>query len=121
VKHIRILLAEMPEMLSDIVAEVVASEPDFTVIARMAAADDVGAAARRLRADVVMVRHAGDGHDIDYSTLAIAHRPIKVIALAEDGREGFLYELRPHRVPLGEISARGLVAAIRAAAGDAHP
>jgi hypothetical protein len=41
---------------------------------------------------------------------------MKVITLAEDGQQGYLCELRPHRVALGEMSADRLLAAIRVAA-----
>jgi hypothetical protein len=35
----------------------------------------------------------------------------------EAGRRTVLYELRPHRTELGELSPQELVAAVRAAAG----
>jgi hypothetical protein len=35
------------------------------------------------------------------------------MGVSADGRSACLYELRPHRVPLGDLSAQGLVEAIR--------
>jgi hypothetical protein len=47
---------------------------------------------------------------------------VRAIEVRSDGRESVLYELRPHRVPLGEISSETLVRTIRAApAWDGEP
>jgi DNA-binding NarL/FixJ family response regulator len=115
VKQIRIVLAGMPMMLLDIISEIVSSEPDLTVVEKIGEGSDVGAAARRVRADVVVVQQSSDEPQTAEAAL-LSEQQFRVIALADDGHRGFLYELRPHRVPLGEISAGGLVAAIRAAA-----
>ena len=39
---------------------------------------------------------------------------LRVFALSAHGRESLLYELRPHRVALGEVSPREPIAHIRA-------
>ena len=103
-------------MMLDILTEVIASQPDFEVVAAMTTAEEAGAAARRARANVTIVREAGGDAGLGPAVLVAAQRPMKVIALAADGQHGFLCELRPHRVALGEMSADRLVAAIRAAA-----
>ena len=38
---------------------------------------------------------------------------VRVLLLARDGREGFLWELRPHRVVLGELSIETLRESVR--------
>jgi AmiR/NasT family two-component response regulator len=119
VKKIRILLAGMPAMLFDIVTEVVTSEPDLAIVGTVHSVDEAGPAARRARADVVVIQQASDREDLGEAVLASARRPVKVITLTDNGRQAFLCELRPHRVALGEMSAGGLVAAIRAAAQSA--
>jgi hypothetical protein len=39
----------------------------------------------------------------------------RVLAITLAGGRGHLYELRPHRVPLGDVSPQGLLDAIRRA------
>jgi len=46
------------------------------------------------------------------------HPQMRVYALAGDGRESLLYELRPHRIALGEVSPGELIAHIRAGRTD---
>lgn len=43
---------------------------------------------------------------------------VRVFALAGHGKESLLYELRPHRVALGEVSPGELIDHIRAGRGD---
>jgi hypothetical protein len=42
-----------------------------------------------------------------------ASRGVRALEVGSDGRESVLYELRPHRVSLGEISPGALVRTIR--------
>ena len=42
----------------------------------------------------------------------------RVITITGEGRAGYLYELRPHRTPLGELSAESLLGAIRTQAEE---
>jgi hypothetical protein len=44
--------------------------------------------------------------------LSIAPR-ISVLMVAASGRTAALYELRPRKTPLGDVTAAGLIAAIR--------
>ena len=48
-----------------------------------------------------------------YAELFSAGFCLKVITVAEDGRYGYLYRLRPERVPLGELSSECLANAVR--------
>ncbi len=43
---------------------------------------------------------------------------LRILAIADDGRTGRLYRLRPESVSLGELSSDRLVAAVRAAASE---
>jgi hypothetical protein len=73
---------------------------------------DLPAAVGRTRADVVVGRDAQTERD-SYLQLLLRHPHIKVLAIANNGKSGSLYELRPRRVSLGQISARTLTQAIR--------
>jgi hypothetical protein len=102
----------MPPLLLDMLHHVVASEPDMTVVGRVGEADLL-AAARRTRADVVLVGQKAKDEREQYGHLLLRRPRLKVLAIARDGRTGSLYELRPRRIPLGEMSADALRRAIR--------
>ena len=72
----------------------------------------------RRHADVVVI--PSTIHHLPPSLLT--RRPqLKVLAVADNGRGSSLYEMRPQRVPLGEITPQRLVMEIRKAVhgGDA--
>jgi DNA-binding NarL/FixJ family response regulator len=105
----------MPALMLDIIHHVVAAEPDMAVIGVV---DDgeLPAAVRRARADVVVVGQDAQAERDSYLQLLLRHPHVKVLAIANDGKSGSLYELQPRRVSLGKISARTLTQAIRGAA-----
>jgi DNA-binding NarL/FixJ family response regulator len=111
-KRIRVLLAKMPALMLDIIHHVIAAEPDMAVIGVV---DDVDlpAAVGRTRADVVVVGHDAQAERDSYLQLLLRHPHVKVLAIADNGKSGSLYELQPRRVSLGKISARTLTQAIR--------
>jgi hypothetical protein len=112
-RQTRVLLAKMPRMLLDILSHVVASEPDMVVAGWVKDDEDLLAATRRARANVILVGQVADDEQEKYASLLYTRPKLKVVAIAGDGKTGLLYELRPQRVPLGEISADALREAIR--------
>lgn len=105
----------MPTLLLDILRPLVASEPDMTVVGQVSDGDLL-AAAQRTRANVVLVaQKANDRREEheEYKQLLLQQPLLKVLAIANDGKSGSLYELRPQRVPLGDMSAAVLRQAIR--------
>lgn len=115
-KKIRIILADMPAMLVDIIAEIIALEPDLTFVDSISDSTELKTAVRRARADVVITQSLGDELAAHSAALLSTGRPLKIIAITDQARQGLLCELRPHCEPLGPLSAEGLVAAIRTAA-----
>jgi DNA-binding NarL/FixJ family response regulator len=108
----RIVLIDMPPLLRDVVRNVLSGEPDIEVVAEHDAAVDVGDAVEADEADLVIA-----GSDVASSALreAVARdRGVRALEVRSDGKESVLYELRPHRVPLGEISPETLLRTIRA-------
>jgi DNA-binding NarL/FixJ family response regulator len=112
-KRIRVLLAKMPPLMLDILHHVVAAEPDMAVVG-VVGDGNVSAAIRRTRADVVVLEQDAQGERDFYVQLWRRHPHIKVLAISDSGKRGWLYELRPRCIPLGKISACSLVAAIQA-------
>lgn len=101
----------MPRILREIIEQAVADEPDMEIVD----AGDVPLreAVESSKADFVIA-----GADYNFAEVArvLDERPrLRVLAVAGDGREAFLYELRPTRTPLGEVSPRTIVDAIRGA------
>jgi DNA-binding NarL/FixJ family response regulator len=116
----RIVLIDMSPLLREIVRETLAREPDLDVVAEHEAGVDVREAVEGQHADFVIVGSDASA-DEAVRSLVGADLGVRALELRADGRESVLYELRPHRVPLGEISPDTLLQTIRAAPGwDGH-
>ena len=102
-------------MLGEIVEQVISEQPDMEVVGKVEGRASFTEAAANLGVDVVIVGLEAAELPVVCEELVISHPQIKVLAVAGDGRGAFLYELRPHTSPLGEVSPQGLVDAIRAA------
>jgi DNA-binding NarL/FixJ family response regulator len=116
----RIVLIDMSPLLRDILREALSREPDLEVVGEHEAGIDVRAAVEGARADFVILgtdAAAADG----VREVVGPDRRVRALEVAGDGRQSVLYELRPHREPLGEISPETLLRTIRAApAWDAN-
>ena len=112
-RGIRILLAGMPRMLLDILSDIVASEPNMTIVCCVTDSENLLAAAQRTHANVIIVGQSAGDEGQQYIPLLFRRPRIKVVAIAGDGRTGLLYELRPQRIPLSQMSADALLRAIR--------
>lgn len=109
----RVLLiqAGLPTMLGDIVVQSLASHADVQIVR---APDAIGLAAAVQRADAdVIVGTEGEVPLPEVCSLLDDHPRVRVFTLAVDARMAWLYELRPERVPLGEVSPSRLAEAIR--------
>ena len=113
--QIRVLVFGIPEMLREIVIGLLAKEPDFDVIAPSNTLTGLSEAVQRYTPDVLVSGPTGahNGAEASYAELFSAGLRFKVITVAEDGRYGYLYRLRPERVPLGELSSECLARAVR--------
>jgi hypothetical protein len=106
----------LPGMLGNIVGDIVRAQPDMELVA---AVDDVGAVSEAVGRTDAGFALVGDIADRECTSILRAHPRTKVVSVVADGRRGFLVELRPHRVPLGEVSPQGLIDALRSAAVEA--
>jgi len=114
-RRIRILLVGIPRMLSDIISDAVAREPDMEIVGAPPDDGRLVSAATQLGAEVVVARLSGLGLSPDVGMLFDAHPRIQVLGVADDGRSTFLYQMRPQRTLLGALSPQELAAAVRAA------
>ena len=107
----RIVLVEMPRILREIIEQAVADEPDMEIVE-----GDAGPLLEAVEASKADFVIAGADYDLGEVARVLAERPrLRVLAVSGVGREAFLYELRPTRTPLGEVSPRTIVDAIRGA------
>jgi DNA-binding NarL/FixJ family response regulator len=112
----RIVLIDMSPLLRDIIRKAVAPEPDLDVVAEHGVGVDIREAVEQSHANFVVVGSdaAAEGY---VRSLIGSSCGVRALEVCSDGRESVLYELRPHRVSLGEISPDTLVRTIRAVPG----
>lgn len=112
-------------MLCDIVAEVLAREPDLEVVGTLSSRGDLRASVEETGTEVIVLGLEDSELPEDCGALFEVQPRIRMLGVAGDGRRGFLYELRPLKASLGELSPQGLVDAIRASnresAGRLYP
>ena len=114
-EHIRILLLHMPRMLRDILSAAIQAESDMSIVAEATEFTSLGSVADRVRTDVV-ITGIDDGEIPEACRELVDRYPnMKVLAVEAAGRKAWLYELRPHRSLVAEVSPSGLIDTIRAA------
>lgn len=112
---IRVMLAGLPRMLTEIVGRVLAGAPDLEVTTWPNGLERLVEIPAEEQPDVI-VTSLGPGQRLeDLASLLRARPSLRILALEGDGRHAVMYELQPHAVPLGDVSAEGLVEAIRSA------
>lgn len=102
-------------MLGELIGDMVREQPDLELIA---AGDDLAATVGETHAQFVLLHAAGED---ECAELLDRFPRLKVLSVEDDGRRGFLYELKPHRRALGELSPGRLISALRVAGGLAEP
>jgi hypothetical protein len=112
---IRVVLVELTGLTRDVVKGILAEAPDIELIGEVSMSE-FGGPNPPARADVAIL--AGSGGPLSERAHELLKlRPLlRVLAVAYGGREGSLYELRPHRTPLGELSSHVLLDAVRTGA-----
>jgi hypothetical protein len=100
---ITVALLVHPPMLHGIVARLLAADPEVRVVEDAAAAT----------ADVLVVSQSDPDDEALPVSMLLRSPDSRVLALGADARRAVLFELRPHRTPLGELSRESLLAAVR--------
>lgn len=113
--QIRVLLAEMPQMLRDAFTQLVAGQPDMRLVGNLADPLGLLLAAGQTRTDAIIMGLRDSEFPGICSHLLGEYPHIKVVGITRDGRRAFLYELRPQRAALGEVSPQDVLDAIRGA------
>lgn len=100
-------------MLRGVIREILATDPSIEIVGEVFANGEAIAAIENSDADVVI--YGTDDRDLSPAWWhALCGNPrAKVVALVDQGQQAFLFELRPRREELGELSPHGLIAAVR--------
>jgi len=113
VEPIRIVFAELPRMLRDILRASLADEPDVILVSEAADIGEITGLVERGGVDVVVVGLPGAELSAAYYRLFDAGARVSILAVEELGRSASLYELQPQRLVLRERSAPELMQVIR--------
>jgi DNA-binding NarL/FixJ family response regulator len=106
------VLVGLPELNRQIIRAVLRADPEVEITAEYDASIDLIEAVGRHDADVLIAGVGEIGADVAVALLSRRPR-VKALALADDGSRGLLYELRPHRTVLGQLSAAVLLEAVQ--------
>ncbi len=110
----RILLAGMSNMLSNIVAAALAQAPDIVIAGRVADEAELAAGIRSQSADAVIVQTGEPGTPARFAALLQGFPSLKVVAIDPSGMRGALHQLRPYSLHFTEVSVDTLLSALRA-------
>jgi len=115
VEQIRVLLAEMPQMLGEVFRRVVRDQPDMTVVGEIS--DPLGLLLEvgSRRAQVVIMGSKTTQPPGICSHLFNEYPHVKVLSVRADGRRALLCDLRPRRVVIADASVQALLDIVRAA------
>jgi len=114
----RVLLAHLPQMLRDLVWEIVGREADMEIVGEVSGGAQLVAVAHATDAEFVIAGLDDAELPPPFRELLDERPGMKVLGLEDDGRLGVLYELVPRKVVLGELTAGSLVTVIRTGSDD---
>lgn len=110
----RILLAGMSNMLSNIVTGALAHAPDIVVVGQVASYRDLAPDIHLTAADAVIVQARHPRSRATFIELLHTFPVLKVVAIDPTGSSGFLHQLRPYSTRVAEVSVDALLSALRA-------
>jgi DNA-binding NarL/FixJ family response regulator len=108
-----VVTAELSGLLYDIVGAALESAADIRLIGHAANHGELLELAQKLSPDVVITRLDESGPPDCGWDLYISNPRLRILGVVGEGRQAFVYELRPYQTPLGELSPDALVAAVR--------
>jgi DNA-binding NarL/FixJ family response regulator len=106
-----IAFVDMPRMLREIVDEALTKRRDVKLVDETRNGDGLVGAVDRSGAAFVIVSAENIG-PAEVCRLLEERPRVKVFAIADGGRDGFLYELRPNLVLVGDLSPKSVVQTI---------
>jgi DNA-binding NarL/FixJ family response regulator len=112
VARIRTVIVTMPRLLGDIITALVTDHAALDVVAEFDNRADAENSLPDIAPDLILVGLRDDETDAIGLTLLALGPSAKVVAFSNDGRNGYLHEMRAQRVELTDISPQTLIDAI---------
>jgi DNA-binding NarL/FixJ family response regulator len=112
-EQIRIVLADLPRLLQDIVMQAVAEQPDMIVVDVSCPPADLRAVMHDQSIDLAILALNGAAEFSRVDDALYASPRLKIIGITRDGRDSYLRELVPHTLALGNLEPSQLADAIR--------
>lgn len=110
---LRVALAGLPPLLHGIVVRLVADQNDMQIVGEFADHGEMLAFQGESAPDV-LVLGTGNGEINGVCEQLLTQYPrAKIVAVGGDGRRVLLYDLRPHKTTVGEVSSEELLEVIR--------
>ncbi|WP_091743256.1 hypothetical protein [Phenylobacterium immobile] len=113
--RIRVLVSAPSRVISGALADAIAAQPDMEVVGQALSSEDLTRTVARIGPDILVLDHRKIPAPVDWASTPYSDRPLKVLAIVGEDGHGLIYELRPCRALLGEMSPPSLVEAIRSA------
>src|SRR5262249_32059027 len=110
---VRVLLVGMSNMLSDILAGVLAQTPDIVVAGNIRDGDDLAAEIHSAGADALILQSSQPATAESLAPLLRTFPALKVVAIDAAGESGFVHYLRPYSVRVSQLSADVLQSVLR--------
>jgi hypothetical protein len=108
-----LLVEETRGILSGIVRDVLDADPGVDLLGELADIRHTEEEVERTGSAAVVWIVADARRSMAPAELLRRHPALRVLAVEDGGREGFLWRMRPSRTPVGELSPRKLICALR--------
>jgi hypothetical protein len=109
----RVLLAGMPNMLASIITAALQQSPDIVIAGIANKRTSLARRIRATRAEAVIMPVPEPGDFEYFRPLLLAFPTLRIIGIKDDGKSAFVHELHPRSIPLAELSAASLLAALQ--------
>jgi hypothetical protein len=106
---VRTLVVTVAPLLAELVIGVLDPYVEIDVVGILDSRDELTAHLRRLAPDLVLLGLTGAETDASARPLLAALPTAEILVLAPTGRHAWLYEMRPHRTVLADLSVATLV------------
>jgi DNA-binding NarL/FixJ family response regulator len=103
----------MPRMLRDVCKQLIVEQPDMEVVGEFGNGVELLLATGQTRPDIIILGVEGSGLPGIGSHLFTEFPHVKLLGVTADAQHLSLYELRPYKGLIGDVSPQGLLDAIR--------
>jgi hypothetical protein len=112
-RPVNVVLIDLNALLTGIVEGILEGDPQVRILSRLRSRQSLRSAVGGTRIDVAIVSGEGETLDAALRELVCERPRLRALAVGGDGNEAALYEVRPHRTALGELSSATLLDAVR--------